>query len=251
VAYPPSRRGLYFHGINRNVTDLQTWPIDQVERVAIAFGFHVTKYQLFDTLEKVITYCESIQSQQTIYDNGKQMEGFVIRGKRRSASKNEDDHHKVFFFKYKFDEPYLMFREWRELTKRWLAGQRTSPRYEWSVDYLNWCKAAYKTNPELFKNYQNNHGIIAVRNAFLDWWQAHNKKLKGAEMLPGKMRKQLNQSNITEPIVKKTTESVDSLTKKPLNIPVEKLVIVPVATIGCGKLFIFTINTYNYLCIFR
>ncbi|KAI8054029.1 RNA ligase-domain-containing protein [Syncephalis plumigaleata] len=239
VAYPSSRRGLYLHGINRNTTDLQTWPIDQVERVAIAFGFHVTQYRLFDTLEEVIAYCESIQSEQTIYDNGKQMEGFVIRSKYRSSSSSspssEDGRNKVFFFKYKFDEPYLMFREWRELTKRWLAGNHTSPRYEWSVDYLKWCKAAYKTNPELFANYQNNHGIIAVRNAFLDWWQAHNKEPKGAQQLSNKTRKHLNQSAFNEPIVKKPDMPTNLLVKKPLNIPVKKLVIAPVATIGCGK----------------
>ncbi|RKP27438.1 RNA ligase-domain-containing protein, partial [Syncephalis pseudoplumigaleata] len=135
VAYPPSRRGLYLHGINRNTVELQTWPMEQVERVARAFGFHMVKYHVYHTLDDVLSYCRSIESEQSIYDNGEQIEGFV-------------------------------------LTKGLLAGRNVSPRYAWTVDYLEWCRKARKQHPELFEGYQHNHGIIAVRNAFLEWWMA-------------------------------------------------------------------------------
>ncbi len=33
-----------------------------------------------------------------------------------------------WFFKYKFEEPYLMYRQWRECTKALIAGR--TPKYK-------------------------------------------------------------------------------------------------------------------------
>jgi tRNA ligase len=43
--------------------------------------------------------------------DGKPVEGFVVRSCVKSTGATH-------FFKIKFDEPYLMFREWREVTNR-------------------------------------------------------------------------------------------------------------------------------------
>lgn len=64
------------------------------------------------------------------------IEGFVVRAALKPGSMdaqpkpndfteaNMHDPHKAFMWKIKFDQPYLMWREWREMTKRILAAKR-------------------------------------------------------------------------------------------------------------------------------
>ena len=94
---------------------------------------------------------------------GKPIEGFVIRGfqklQDRLASK---------FFKIKFEEPYLMFREWREVTNTILRKKVPSRiRFELTKKYIDWVTIKISARPDLFEKFTANQGIILVRNLFL------------------------------------------------------------------------------------
>ncbi|RKP08287.1 RNA ligase-domain-containing protein, partial [Thamnocephalis sphaerospora] len=194
LEYPPETRGLYLHGVNRNTAHLDTWSSEHVQQMAAAFGFHTTKYRTFDTAEEARSYCDTVRNQRSIYE-GRPIEGFVVRCHRTSGE--------CFFFKIKYDEPYLMYREWRELTRILICGKEPFARYEWTVPYLKWCRAELKRHPELIPEYQRNQGIIAMRNGFLQWWASQGRPELGARKL--------------------------ELT------PVKHLVIIPIAVIGSGK----------------
>lgn len=71
-----------------------------------------------------------------------------------------------FFFKVKYDQPYLLFREWRECTRALLNGVKFTPRYPATTGYMNWVRNTLSRNPELFEGYLKNKGIHAVRDAY-------------------------------------------------------------------------------------
>lgn len=67
---------------------------------------------------------------------GQHVEGFVVRAALKEGSldkqpqphdlteENWNDERRVFMWKIKFDQPYLMWREWRELTKKLLSAKK-------------------------------------------------------------------------------------------------------------------------------
>ncbi|CAG8445990.1 12423_t:CDS:2 [Ambispora leptoticha] len=195
LPYPADKSGLYLHGVNYNTVDLQTWSSDKVTAFAKYWGFIPTNYYIKETAEEVKKFTDYVKEQRIL--DGRPVEGFVVRCKREGQD---------YFFKVKYDEPYLMYREWRELTKVILSKSRKSPHptYTLSRYYIEWVKEKLKTDPGLFKDYSKGHGIIKVRDMFLEEWK-----------------------------------SCDSV--KTLKIPKEerkmfkKTLLVPVATIGCGK----------------
>ena len=82
----------------------------------------------------------------------------------------------VVLFKVKFDEPYMMYREWREITKSLLSkGENANlpknkmARPETTKVYVAWVKGEIKRNPDLFEGYSKGHGIVATRDRFLEW----------------------------------------------------------------------------------
>src|SRR6266496_580479 len=90
------------------------------------------------------------------------IEGFVIRTK---TGPTEQD----FFFKIKYDEPYLMYREWREITKAILNKRKPRATYALSQQYLTWVTEKIKTHPKLFEGFKQNQGIFLVREMFLEY----------------------------------------------------------------------------------
>jgi tRNA ligase len=83
-----------------------------------------------------------------------------------------------FFFKVKFDEPYMMYRDWREVTKKLLSAngdlddvslpKSKMHRAETRV-YAKWVKGEIKRDRKQFDGYMNNHGIIRTRERFFEW----------------------------------------------------------------------------------
>lgn len=139
---------------------------------------------------------------------GKAVEGFVVRCKLEAALGGVD-----FFFKIKYDEPYLMYREWRELTKAILAERKTYKcTYTLSRHYANWVQREMKNQPLLFNEYSKNKGIIKVRDMFLEWWEKEGKEKEGAKEVDAGPR-------------------VSEKEKKQY----KKYCLVPIATIGCGR----------------
>ena len=206
LAYTNERRGVYLHGLNRNTAILTTYPSEIVHSFAQDWGFHTTKYIKFDKLSSVRTFTDRIRDEGEY--EGLPIEGFVVRSKISSID---------FFFKVKYDEPYLMYREWREITKAILAGKENvrASRKE-SKMYASWVKDEINKHPKDFVDYAKGRGIISIRERFLNWYKTDGQKNLSITTSAGNPRSQ------------------DQFTKT---------LLVPIATPGCGKTSIALVLT--------
>ncbi|KAI9762693.1 MAG: hypothetical protein M4579_000311 [Chaenotheca gracillima] len=205
LAYEERKAGLYLHGINLNLPDFATYPCQAVDHFADAWGFKKTEFLVMDDIVSVRKFLEGVAETGSWHD--RDVEGFVIRSQIREAGSGP---YQDWFFKYKFEEPYLMFRQWREVTKSVIAGK--VPRYkkhrEITEEYLRYARRQLVGNPKLGKDFNQNHGIIAMRDGFLK-----EKGLRGSDVIRQEMAQGQDQlANVTNNVV-----------------------LVPVATIGCGK----------------
>ena len=205
LAYGPDKAGLYLHGVNLNLPDFVTYSSEQVQKFADDWGFRRIGLQIFDNVNDVKTFLETVA--ETGAHEGRDVEGFVIRCKM--SPEPERVPYVDWFFKYKFDEPYLMYRQWRECTKAIIAGK--PPKYKKHVkiteEYLKYARKRLMEDPQLGKLYVQNHGIIAMRDDFLAY-----KHMKGSEA--ANLENESGESDQTA---------------------VRDIVLVPIATIGCGK----------------
>ena len=174
-----------------------------MHQFADEWGFKKAQYLIKDdvsSMKKFLEECAETGS----YD-GRDTEGFVIRCTRLVHGTDNEFHN--WFFKYKFEEPYLMYRQWRECTKAIIAGK--PPKYKKhkrvTEEYLLYARRQLGANPKLGKEYNKNHGIIAMREGFLE-----ERGQKGADI-----------------IRQEEEESTDGVKKD--------LVLLPIATLGCGK----------------
>ena len=206
LAYDEKSSGLYLHGINLNLPEFATYPGHLVHKFADEWGLKKAEYLIKDDIDTVKTFLEGCA--ETGSWNGRDTEGFVIRCKIREGRSGGIFHD--WFFKYKFEEPYLMYRQWREVTKAAIAGK--APRFKKhkkiTEDYLLYARRQLAKDPGLGKSFNANHGIIAMRNGFLE-----ERGLKGSDII--------RQENNDE--------------GKPSEDVTHNVVLVPVATIGCGK----------------
>jgi tRNA ligase len=142
---------------------------------------------------------------------GRAVEGFVVRC-RLSDKPGVEPYHD-WFFKYKFEEPYLMYRQWRECTKALIAGKTPKIRKHVRIteEYLAYTKKYLAANPRRADEYNKNHGIIALRDAFL-----------AAKGLGG-----VAAANLEDDQGSGDVEAHPEI--------VGNVFLVPIATIGCGK----------------
>lgn len=202
LAYPPELAGFYMHGINFNLPEFATSSGSDVHKFADDWGFKKAEYETIPTLDEVKTFLSKCA--ETGSWNGRDTEGFVVRCKLRdSAGQPGTD----WFFKYKFEEPYLMYRQWREATKAVIAGKppRFKKHKKITEDYLLYARRRLTQDYSLAKKYNQNHGIIEMRDGFL----AEIGK-RGADII--------------------AEEEAGDAGDGPINI-----LLVPIATIGCGK----------------
>ncbi|OCL09991.1 tRNA ligase-like protein [Glonium stellatum] len=205
LAYSPDVAGLYLHGINLNLPEFTTYPGHLVDKFAEEWGFKQTMHVMEDDVKKVRTFLEQVA--ETGSYAGRDTEGFVIRCQARDGP---DGVWHDWFFKFKFEEPYLMYRQWRECTKALIAGKPPKFKKHKAIteDYLAYARRRFAREPGLAKQYNQNHGIIALRDAFLA-----ERGLKGSD------------------IIRQEMENGELQSKDVMN----NVVLVPVATIGCGK----------------
>jgi tRNA ligase len=205
LAYTPEQAGLYVHGINLNLPEFVTYPGHLVDKFADEWGMKKVTYVMEDDIKQVKTFLDKVA--ETGNYEGRDTEGFVIRCQARES---EDAPYMDWFFKYKFDEPYLMYRQWRECTRALIAGK--PPRYKKhekiTKEYLDFARRQFTQNPGLAKSYTANHGIIKMRDDFLKF-----RGTTGADII----RQELENG----PIESKKAD--------------RNIVLVPIATIGCGK----------------
>lgn len=205
LAYGKEDAGLYLHGININLPEFMTYPGDQVQAFAAEWGFKKTDFLVMDDIKVAKSFLDEVA--ETGSYQGRDIEGFVIRCKARTGS---SESYSDWFFKYKFEEPYLMYRQWRECTKALIA--KKPPRFKKHVkiteEYLLFARNRLAEDPNLGKEYAQNHGIIKLRDDFLK-----EINLKGSDII---------------------RQEYTQLGGSPNEVS-NNVILVPVATIGCGK----------------
>lgn len=197
LAYPPETAGLYLHGINENSKEFHTLPTHVVDTFAEEWGFLKTATLVYDTLAEVKKFTDEIA--ETGKWKGELLEGFVVRTnivdpKPGSTPRDKRPPYPTgssFFFKVKFDEPYMMYRDWREVTKLLLSAkgslddaklpQSKMKRKETQV-YLQWVKNEIQTNRDAFHGYMQGKGIIVTRERFLKWLGTEQGKTDFADL---------------------------------------------------------------------
>ncbi|WVQ80680.1 hypothetical protein IAT38_002785 [Cryptococcus sp. DSM 104549] len=247
IATPTYWTGLHLHGLNHNTPHFSTAPPADVTAFAHEFGFIETKFVVFQTLDEVKSFTDGVAK--TGAWEGDMIEGFVVRCKVRDVAAEAAASGRAltsveargrppyrpgapFFFKVKFDEPYMLYRQWRETTRKllpllehpeqkrveeiWKTVRARCKRPEMSV-YADWCGEMMKKEPELFRDYDK--GVVRVRERFLAWTEGEGKQ-KYEEAKAGKGGKP-----------SKTQKEVDEAKEK---MP-KKWLLVPAAVPGCGK----------------
>jgi tRNA ligase len=220
LPYSSEKSGLHLHGINETTKGFNTMPTETVDAFADEWGFIKTPTITLNSIPEVKSFTDDIAK--TGKWNGEALEGFVVRthivdAKQGSTARDARPPYPVgssFFFKVKFDEPYMMYRDWREVTKSLLSKgindaklPKSKLKRKETRLYVDWVKKEIKHNPGAFTEFTKGKGIIATRERFLKWVETDEGKESLAvehEALP-------------------TTKEF------------RKTIIVPVAIPGCGK----------------
>ncbi|KAI9105614.1 RNA ligase-domain-containing protein [Phlyctochytrium arcticum] len=246
LEYPPDRRGLYLHGINHNVREFVTWDSAKVKDVASRFGFKSVDSLVFDTIQEVQSFTDECRTSGSY--EGRAIEGFVVRCKSQQLAE------RCVFFKIKYEDPYLMFREWREITNWVIAGKKRKfkPRFQLTRQYVDWVEKKLKSDPEMFDQYTQQKGIIAARNLFLkeagleiggklvtQAKRTTEEYARGEATMKTEEEKEADEAILLEGGNKKNTKS-----KKPEpmlsaqtdpNFGSHKIMLLTVAVVGAGK----------------
>jgi tRNA ligase len=248
IATPAHWTGLHLHGLNTNTAHFNTLPPDQVSSFALEFGFIPTKYVTLQTLDEVRQFTS--EASRTGSWEGEMIEGFVVRstvldaGAANTDSKPPYRPGSPFFFKVKFEEPYLLYRTWREVTRTMLPLLKSAnsdqeeqirkkvknktKRPDVAV-YVDWIDRMLREEPELFDNFER--GVVKVRERFLKWTEGEGKA-EWEAALAGKPLPKRHQADVSQP------EADSSLRRKAREGMTKKYVLVPIAVPGCGRLYL-------------
>jgi tRNA ligase len=158
--YPRNKWGLYLHGINVNSHDFESWDIEKVESVACEFGMFSLQTFVFKKSFELKEFLEELDKTGTF--NGQEIEGFVVRTRTLD--------NKPLFFKYKFKKPYLMYREFRQVTAH-ILGPVTKIglkiEFNETYKYMTWVYSKLKQDSNYFNGFLEHNGIIRARKEFL------------------------------------------------------------------------------------
>ncbi|KAI0360295.1 hypothetical protein OH77DRAFT_1470048 [Trametes cingulata] len=227
LPYGPEKTGLHLHGLNSCTRRFQTQPQDVVDAFAKEWGFIQTPSTVLHTVDKVRAFTEEIG--RTGKWNGEALEGFVVRTHvtepptkgNKPASASPYPPGSSFFFKVKFDEPYMMYRDWREVTKTLLAKgpaasnvPKSKLRRAETKLYVKWVIDEIKRDRKQFTDYTKGKGIIATRERFLRWLET-------------------TQGKEAQKVAEETPEETGL--NKNVNLKGRKVIITPVAIPGVGK----------------
>ena len=191
LPYSQELTGLHLHGINECTKDFRTMLPDVVDAFAREWGFIVTQSTELKTIPDVKAFTEEVGK--TGQWRGQALEGFVVRTHvsgppskpGRDAGATPYAPGSSFFFKVKFDEPYMMYRDWREVTKTLLSKGKDASlasvskaklkRPETRV-YVKWVLEEIKRDRSQFAEFTKGKGIIATRERFLKWLESEGKR---------------------------------------------------------------------------
>ncbi|EJD39061.1 hypothetical protein AURDEDRAFT_71532 [Auricularia subglabra TFB-10046 SS5] len=234
------KTGLHLHGINASQAAFHTQPPEFLQAFAKEWGLIPTAYVTLDSVAEVLKFTN--ECAKTGSWNGEAIEGFVVRTHVKEQSQNEltsssqksappYPQGSSLFFKVKFDEPYMMYRDFREVTRTLLRGthngavpQSKLRRLETRV-YKLWVEREIQRDLKQFDGFMQCRGIIATRDRFFAWL----KTPAGQEALAAEQGTQSSTAARAVTTIFKNTAvgSAPSLRSK--------WIIVPVAIPGCGK----------------
>lgn len=210
---------------------------DDVDAFARDWGFIPTASTVLNTIPEVKAFTEEIGRSGKW--NGEALEGFVVRthigapkDAIRNSNNNNTNNRKIsvspyregssFFFKVKFDEPYMMYRDWREVTKALLSkGAKVSSvpksklRREETKVYVQWVIKEINKDRAQFSAYGKGKGIIATRERFLKWFESEDGQKRVLDV--------------------KASSGESGIGKRVEEKEYAKTIIVPVAIPGVGK----------------
>ncbi|KNZ51113.1 hypothetical protein VP01_408g2 [Puccinia sorghi] len=256
IATPADQVGLNLHGVNLNTPELLTYPPEIVAQCAKRWGMHPTPFTTVNDIEAVKDLCQKIQTDGWAGREG-HVEGVVVRGTPRDGPTIIDPELPTasIFWKVKFEEPYLTYREWRELTRKMLhemtlngpafkkhpsgsnekktvldlsASEELAKVLKVNVKkihkpetrlYVHWVIQELLNRPQTFELWQKNRGIVATRDAFFAW----RKSPQG-----DKLFQQLGASASNPP-------RASGSPQKEEDQHVDKTLLVPIGIPGCGK----------------
>ncbi|RPA89378.1 tRNA ligase [Choiromyces venosus 120613-1] len=210
LPYEGDHAGLYLHGVNLRLPKFSTYSAADVKKFAQDWGFKVVGSFDKPDVQSLRDFLEEVA--ETGSWDGKDVEGFVIRCKARDGP---DGEWHDWFFKYKFEEPYLMYRLWRECTKAIISGKEPKFKKHTAItaEYLKFAEKHLKEDPEAAERYRQNHGIIKLRNAFLEY-----RGQKGSDII---------REEVEDTESEGAGEGISQIK--------DNVVLVPIATLGCGK----------------
>ncbi|KAG6837484.1 hypothetical protein H0H93_009027 [Arthromyces matolae] len=229
LAYPPEKTGLHLHGLNVATKAFVTLPQSEVDAFADEWGFIKTASIEIKTVAGVRAFTQEVSELGEW--NGEAVEGFVVRthvtepptGKGKAVSASPYAPGSSFFFKVKFDEPYMMYRDWREVTKKLLAVKEKLDASSVSKSkmqraetraYVRWVIEEITRDRSQFAEYNKGKGIIATRERFLQYLETPDGKAAMEKAKKG---------------------GKNSITIKTEEKSFQKTIIAPVAIPGCGK----------------
>ncbi|KAJ6575779.1 RNA ligase [Mycena vulgaris] len=250
LAYPADRTGLHLHGLNTSTTAFHTLPQAAVDAFAAEWGFIRTKSVVLNTIAEVRAFTDAVEAKGEW--EGEAVEGFVVRTHvSGSLGKAPYADGATLFFKIKFDEPYMMYRDWREVTKALLRQHEAASSSSKTANaknakktvgmseaalpknklrraetraYVRWAMREIVRDPEAFAEYNKNKGIVATRERFL----AFLKTEEGEKLLAGAKRGSM--SGLSGGAGPGTVPAPTGEGKE-----FGKTIIVPIAVPGCGK----------------
>jgi tRNA ligase len=210
LEYKANKAGLYLHGLNFNTVDFKTYPIEKVQEFGKLFGFKETKYIKLTTFDEALEFMENSNKIGT-FDN-EEIEGFVIRCFKETSQD--------FFFKFKFEEPYLLYRELREVTKQFIHNGPTNLKFGKHklicMDYIKFVMPYLVSDENLKLAYLENKGIIELRKKYFESKNSSSMQMINEELKMIDLEDQMKRLKFGE------SKS-------------NRYVLVTVATIGCGK----------------
>ncbi|KAA1064922.1 hypothetical protein PGT21_019322 [Puccinia graminis f. sp. tritici] len=254
IATPADQVGLNLHGVNLNTPELITYPPEIVAQCAKRWGMHPTPFTTVNDIEAVKEHCRMIQTDGWAGRQG-HIEGVVVRGTPRDQQPSPGPNPAAtsIFWKVKFEEPYLTYREWRELTRKMLhelslngkalkehpcgkCGKHLSLSDSEELAkvlkvnvkkihkpetrlYVHWVLQELLNRPQTFDLWQKNRGIVATREAFFEWRNSQDAL---------KIIDQLGSSASQKPSTGAGTEVEEDQ-------HFDKTLLVPIGIPGCGK----------------
>ncbi|KAF9056971.1 RNA ligase-domain-containing protein [Panaeolus papilionaceus] len=206
LPYPPEKTGLHLHGLNLHSKHFATLPTPIVDEFAERWGFIKTATKVCDSIAEVKSFTD--QCAEKGEWNGEAVEGFVVRcivrdvptssssaaySSKDAPSRSPYAPNSSFFFKIKFDEPYMMYRDWREVTKTLLSQHSKNPstklapsmvaknkmRRKETVEYVQWVIREIERDPRQFEGFTRGHGIIRTRERFLREFEGGGGVVRG------------------------------------------------------------------------